>query len=251
MLPLSQWKQGKKWGFHVSALLHLMREPFSRDSLQSVNKIRFAGGLQLAFVSISWTVRGWREKLVILWFLQVSLHKLLAGRIEFCIMTQTCVKKISVNRKEKFPSDTVLSLHFYVLPLQLPLVSANNLNTEGKFCMFLDRRSLVLKVDVDLRIKQRLRRPVRSEGWVLQLSTAILCDPTGSSQMRLDSVLVLLHFQLCCLNSQMPSCTCGWPALSWNYQPMMDGTRGITSIYQHLKWTGAAEPQIAVVSFSP
>lgn len=62
------------------------------------------------------------------------------------------LKSISATRRGRFLSGSVLSLHFYVLSLELPLVAViNYLPTEGIFAC---GRSLVLKVAVHLRDKQ-------------------------------------------------------------------------------------------------
>lgn len=62
------------------------------------------------------------------------------------------LKNISATRKGKFLSGSVLSLHFYVLSLEVPLVAViNYLHTEGIFAC---GRSLVLKVAVHLHGKQ-------------------------------------------------------------------------------------------------
>lgn len=65
------------------------------------------------------------------------------------------LKDISVARECRFLSVSVLSLHFYVLSLELPLVAViNYLHIEG---IFMCRGGLVLKVAVHLHYKQVMK----------------------------------------------------------------------------------------------
>lgn len=146
MFSASQWKQWKKPRFHLSALVHLMWEPFPGGSCCQLTKSDLLVDPHLVCLHFS---RRPERNLSFVVFVEIfghaegSLCKLYVGRVEFCIVTNF-LQNISVARKGRFLSGSVLSLHFYVLPLELPLVAViNYLHVEGIFAC---GGGLVLKV---------------------------------------------------------------------------------------------------------